>query len=127
MCCYYDEVYNEFESQYPKWTITGRQVLGFVRVVDCVSQFPFVNTERGVGAIGNSLGGRTSLYIMTFDERVSSGVVSTGCISSTYGMDSFYLGFASLIMLVAGTSVVIIVMFNVQILQTYKIYHVYHI
>ena len=82
-----DEFFTEFEGKYPKWTITGRQVLGYVRAIDCVSQFPYVDLKKGVGVMGNSLGGRTSLFIMAFDERVGAGVVSTGVspmISNTY-------------------------------------------
>lgn len=82
-----DAVYSEFEAKYPDWTITGRQILGLIRAIDCASQFPFVNMTNGVGAIGNSLGGRSALYLMAFDQRVSVAVVSAGVspmISNTY-------------------------------------------
>lgn len=82
-----DSVYDEFESRYPKWTITGRHILGFIRSVDCIHQFTFIDTKKGIGVIGNSLGGRTALYLMAFDQRISSAVISTGVspmLSNTY-------------------------------------------
>jgi pimeloyl-ACP methyl ester carboxylesterase len=82
-----EAVYTEFEAKYPEWTITGRQMLGFIRAIDLVFQLPTVDADKGVGVIGNSLGGRTALYLAAFDQRVSAAVVSTGIspmISNTY-------------------------------------------
>jgi len=87
-----ETVYNRFEREYPGWSITGRQILGFIRAIDLIYQLPCVDTEKGIGVIGNSLGGKSSLYVTAFDDRISVAVISTGIspmISNTYrGLDS---------------------------------------
>lgn len=52
------------------------------RGLDLLASLPFVDTERGFGAIGHSLGGHNSVFTAAFDDRIK--VVVSSC-----GLDSF--------------------------------------
>jgi hypothetical protein len=48
------------------------------RGIDLLEELPFVDTSRGVGAIGHSLGGHNAIYTACLDDRVSVIVSSCG-------------------------------------------------
>jgi Dienelactone hydrolase and related enzymes len=66
-----------------------------IRALDLLLTFSDVDPQR-VGAIGHSLGGKETLYLTAFDERIQAGVASEGGL----GLDStnwdapWYLGAA---------------------------------
>lgn len=71
------KIFDAYLSRYPQSTIVIRQILGYMRAVDVLEQLPYV--EHGsYSAMGNSLGGRTALYLAAMDERIKATVVSTG-------------------------------------------------
>ncbi len=66
-----------FFRRYPDWSLDGRRTLDHTRAVDALQTLPFV-AGGGVGAVGNSLGGRAVIYFAALDERVKAAVPSTG-------------------------------------------------
>lgn len=84
------QLYKEFSDEFPGWSITGRQLLGFVRsldVLDALHDEYNIDNSNGYGVMGHSLGGRTALYLSGFDDRIATAVVSTGIspmISNTF-------------------------------------------
>jgi dienelactone hydrolase/predicted neuraminidase len=48
------------------------------RALDVLESLPFVETGKGVGAIGHSLGGHNAIYTAVFEERISAVVSSCG-------------------------------------------------
>jgi hypothetical protein len=52
------------------------------RALDLLQSLPYVDSTKGIAAIGHSLGGHNALYTAVFDKRIS--VVVTSC-----GFDSF--------------------------------------
>jgi len=52
------------------------------RGLDLLATLPFVETSRGFGVIGHSLGGHNSIYTAVFDERIKA-------IASSCGFDSY--------------------------------------
>lgn len=48
------------------------------RGLDLLETLPFVNSSRGFGVIGHSLGGHNSIYTAVFDERIKAVVSSCG-------------------------------------------------
>lgn len=73
-----EEVMDAFYQKYPGWSMLGRQLLGLVRALDVLDQLDFVDHKTGYGTIGNSLGGRSVLYLAAMDERIKAAVSSTG-------------------------------------------------
>ena len=77
------EVVAEFFKRYPDWSLDGRRLAEHSRAIDALATLPFVADKnvcatKRFGAIGNSLGGRTVMYLAAFDERVAAAVSSTG-------------------------------------------------
>ena len=64
-----------------------------MRAVDVLLTFPDVDPQR-IGAIGHSLGGKETLYLMAFDDRIRAGVASEGGLglNSTNWDAPWYLG-----------------------------------
>ncbi|MCJ8330836.1 MAG: hypothetical protein HRT89_19570 [Lentisphaeria bacterium] len=62
-------------DRYDSGPIKG--VYNHMSSIDLLQQLPTVDPER-IGAIGHSLGGRNTLYLMAFDERVKVGSSSCG-------------------------------------------------
>lgn len=58
-------------------TLQARYVFDLSRAVDYLEVREEVDSDR-IGAIGHSLGGQETLFLMLFDERVKTGVVSCG-------------------------------------------------
>jgi dienelactone hydrolase len=57
---------------------TMKAIWDNIRALDYVATLPFVDTGRGFGAIGHSLGGHNSVYTAVFDERIKVVVSSCG-------------------------------------------------
>ncbi len=66
-----------FYTDYPEWSLTGRRLLGHIRAVDVLDSLDYV-IKGGYGVMGNSLGGQAALYLAGIDERIGASVVSTG-------------------------------------------------
>ncbi len=71
------ELVERFFKRYPGWSLDGRRLLDHTRALDALGTLPFVAKGRA-GAIGNSLGGRTVMYLAALDERITAAVSSTG-------------------------------------------------
>jgi dienelactone hydrolase len=61
---------------------TMKAIWDNIRGLDLLASLPFVESARGFGAIGHSLGGHNSVFTAVFDERIK--VVVSSC-----GLDSF--------------------------------------
>lgn len=61
---------------------TMKAVWDNVRALDLLESLPFVDSSKGFGAIGHSLGGHNAIYTAVFDERIAA--VATSC-----GFDSY--------------------------------------
>lgn len=61
---------------------TMKAIFDNMRAIDLLESLPFVDTSKGVGAIGHSLGGHNAIYTAVFDQRIS--VIATSC-----GFDSY--------------------------------------
>jgi len=75
-----DGAYERFifcESLLKGSTLQARYLYDLARAVDYLQQREEVDPER-IGAIGHSLGGQETLFLMSFDERVKVGVTSCG-------------------------------------------------
>lgn len=72
-----EELYDLFYKKYPDWSLTSRRVLAHMRALDVLEQMEFVKKD-GFGAIGNSLGGSSVLFLAAMDKRVKATVASTG-------------------------------------------------
>jgi dienelactone hydrolase len=68
---------------------TMKAIWDNIRGVDYLATLPFVDTGRGFGTIGHSLGGHNSVYTAVFDERIKVIVSSCGLDAYTdyYGGD----------------------------------------
>lgn len=69
--------FDGFYEKYPDWSLRCRRVLGHIRAIDVLMQLNYVKKDS-IGAIGNSLGGGSVMYITAMDERVKCAVLSTG-------------------------------------------------
>ncbi|HUU43900.1 MAG TPA: dienelactone hydrolase family protein [Planctomycetota bacterium] len=70
------EYVDAFFEKYPDWSLDGRRLWDHKRALDVLETLPFV--EKTFGAIGNSLGGRSVMYLAALDERIAAAVSSTG-------------------------------------------------
>lgn len=61
---------------------TMKAIWDNIRGLDLLETFSFVQTRRGFGAIGHSLGGHNAVYTSVFDERIK--VIVSSC-----GLDSY--------------------------------------
>jgi len=73
----YVESAARFAKKYPAWSLDGRRVWDHQRLLDALDASGFVH-PRKYGIIGNSLGGRTAIFVAAFDERIAAGVPSCG-------------------------------------------------
>ncbi|MBC8101049.1 MAG: dienelactone hydrolase family protein [Cytophagales bacterium] len=67
----------KFDEQYPKWSQADRIVFGLQKALDLLDRLPMVRAGE-YGAMGNSLGGGSTLRLMATDTRIKVGVASTG-------------------------------------------------
>jgi len=71
------EVVAGFYRQWPDWSLDGMRLFEQQRLLDTLATLPEVDAAR-FGVIGNSLGGRASVYLTCLDKRIVAGVSSTG-------------------------------------------------
>jgi len=73
-----------FYERHPERTVEGKNLWDHMRCIDLLQSLPEVDGTC-IGAIGHSLGGRSTHYLSAFDDRVACAVVSCGiCPHSTY-------------------------------------------
>lgn len=71
------ELQKEFYRDFPNWSLDGVQVRLHRMAIDWLTTLPDYCFGT-FGAIGNSLGGRVSVYLAAFEERLTAAVVSCG-------------------------------------------------
>lgn len=71
-----------FYEQHPDRTVEGKNLWDHMRSVDLLAAMPEVDANR-IGAMGHSLGGRSTHYLAAFDGRIACAVVSCGIIPYT--------------------------------------------
>jgi dienelactone hydrolase len=67
----------EFARTHPEWSLDGRRLWDHQRLLDVLDTLDFVQPKT-YGVIGNSLGGRSAIFLTAFDQRIGAGVPSTG-------------------------------------------------
>jgi len=72
----------QFAEAFPEWSLDGARNACHLRVLDHIIEKYPVHPDR-IASIGNSLGGRGTLFATVTDPRISAAVVSTG-ISPEY-------------------------------------------
>jgi dienelactone hydrolase len=70
-------LYEKFSRDFPGWSLDGIRLFVLQGALDILGIHPRVDGER-LCCIGNSLGGRSAVYLAAFDERIKAAVVSTG-------------------------------------------------
>ncbi len=73
----YIESMVRFDERHPEWSLDGRRVWEHQRLLDVLDAADFVRSE-GYGVMGNSLGGRMTIFLAALDERIAAAVPSTG-------------------------------------------------
>lgn len=64
-----------FYKVYPDWSLDGARLFIHRYALDILSSLEFVDPDR-LACMGHSLGGRASLYLASFDERIKAAVAS---------------------------------------------------
>lgn len=82
-----------FKKRHPETLGMHKMLYDAMRGVDVLASLPDVDANR-IGAVGHSLGGKETLYLAAFDERVKAAVASEGGIGfrSTNWDAPWYLG-----------------------------------
>ncbi len=82
-----------FQRRHPQTVGMHKMLFDAQRGVDILVALPDVNPDR-IGAIGHSLGGKETLYLAAFDERIRAAVASEGGVelASSNWQDPWYLG-----------------------------------
>lgn len=82
-----------FHGRHPRTLGMHKMLFDAQRAIDLLQAIPDVNPNR-IGATGHSLGGKETLYLTAFDDRVKAAVASEGGIelSSSNWHDPWYLG-----------------------------------
>ena len=75
----YREKVARFQKRHPGATGMAKMLWDAVRAVDVLASLPGVDANR-LGAVGHSLGGKETLYLAAFDERIKATVSSEGGI-----------------------------------------------
>ncbi len=73
----YLEAVDRFRKRHPRTLGMHKMLHDSQRAVDILSALPEVDSDR-IGATGHSLGGKETLYLAAFDERVVASVASEG-------------------------------------------------
>jgi dienelactone hydrolase len=66
-----------FQKEHPEWSLDGRRNWDHQRLLDVLDTMPFVQ-KGGYGVMGNSLGGRSAIFLAATDERIAAAVPSCG-------------------------------------------------
>ncbi len=64
-------------ERYPSWSLDGRRLWDHQRLLDALDASGLV-VPRRYGVMGNSLGGRTAIFLAALDERIGAAVPSCG-------------------------------------------------
>jgi dienelactone hydrolase len=67
----------EFYRRWPDWSIVAIRVLANLRAADVLDQLDYIRHD-GYGAMGNSTGGQSTLFLAAMDERITASVPSCG-------------------------------------------------
>jgi len=98
----YSQQVARFQERHPGCKGMAKMLWDATRAVDILVNLPDVDAAR-IGAVGHSLGGKESLYLAAFDERVKVTVSSEGGIGIRFsnwdapwylGKEAFAPGFA---------------------------------
>lgn len=73
----YKELVAKFQARHPGSKGMAKMLFDAIRAVDVLAAQSDVDANR-LGAVGHSLGGKESLYLAAFDERIRSTVSSEG-------------------------------------------------
>ena len=73
----YTESMVRFLQKHPEWSLDGRRIWDHQRLLDVLGLMDFVR-PGGYGVMGNSLGGRTAIFLAALDERIAAAVPSCG-------------------------------------------------
>ena len=73
----WNEANAELARAHPEWSMDGRRLWDHQRLLDALDTLDFVEPKR-YGVMGNSLGGRSAIFLAALDERIGAGVPSTG-------------------------------------------------
>lgn len=73
----YVESMARFLREHPEWSLDGRRIWDHQRLLNVLNRMDFVRPD-GYGVMGNSLGGRTAIFLAALDERISAAVPSCG-------------------------------------------------
>ena len=71
-----------FYERFPDRTVEGKNLWDHMCAVDLLESLPEVDGSR-IGAMGHSLGGRSTHYLAAFDERIACAAISCGIIPYT--------------------------------------------
>ena len=75
----YDDKVSAFKQRHPGALGMAKMLWDAQRAVDVLASLPDVDPKR-LGAVGHSLGGKETLYLAAFDERIRATVSSEGGI-----------------------------------------------
>jgi len=75
---YFDGFDAKFYDEYPDWSLDGLRLLEHKRVLDVAQKFDFVKVAGEYGVTGNSLGGKGTVFLAAFDERIVCAAPGTG-------------------------------------------------
>jgi len=73
----YTEALRRFVDEHPEWSLDGRRLWENQRLLDVLDSLPYIRPGAH-GVMGNSLGGRMTVFLAAFDERIAAAVPSTG-------------------------------------------------
>jgi hypothetical protein len=73
----YTESLQRFIDEHPEWSLDGRRLWEHRRLLDVLDRLPSVRPGAH-GVMGNSLGGRMTVFLAAFDGRIAAAVPSTG-------------------------------------------------
>ncbi|MEX0728672.1 MAG: dienelactone hydrolase family protein [Planctomycetaceae bacterium] len=88
-----DEAIRKFRKRHPHTLCMRKMLYDAMRAVDVLLTLPEVDPRR-IGATGHSLGGKKTLYLAAFDDRIRAAVASEGGtgLPFTDWEDERYLG-----------------------------------
>ncbi len=66
-----------FIEEHPEWSLDGRRAWDHQRLLDVLGTMPFIR-PGGYGVMGNSLGGRSAIFLAALDARIAAAVPSCG-------------------------------------------------
>jgi len=73
----YQNRMRSFAERWPDWSLDGKRLSDHQRLLDALETVPYIR-QGGFGAIGNSLGGRTVMYLAALEQRITAAVPSCG-------------------------------------------------